>query len=338
MEETIKKMNGSEKTLQDSHHDLKILFQKYIDYLQFERNLSPHTLRAYTKDIEDFLSYMQKQKLSLSKIEVHDIRSYFSLRRTHSTKHIGGIGKRTQARKLSALRNFFSFLEKRSFLKKNPILSLTSPRFFPSLPVFPNLQEVNRILDAPIQPICSLSSQSKKYIPQQRKKEALSWRDKTICEMLYVSGMRISELLHLQITQVTSLPEQIKIRGKGGKERIVFLGKPALASLQEYIVRRKYIIKNQEEALFLNKNGAPLTDRGTRFIMHRIGRTFLLRKGLSPHQLRHCFATDLLNEGADIRFVQEMLGHASLSTTQMYTHVSREHLRDTYRRCHPNGK
>ena len=325
--------------------------KKYLNYLEYERNLSAHTLLAYKKDLSEFLAYLQAEELCLEELQSQHFRAYFARRLGLNTK--SGIGARTQARKLAAIRSFFAFVKKRGILEVNPARDLKSPRFRRPLPSIPTLQDLEKIFtiitekkrnQSETEDICKdyrREEEETKYSYSQRAmlSEALLWRDRAICELLYSSGMRIAELLGLNMAYVKGpeLPKRIKIRGKGSRERIVFLGSIARSALKEYL-RYRPCFAPHSEMLFLNYRGGALTKRGARFILRRLGRTLQLSKELSPHKFRHSFATDLLNEGADLRIVQEMLGHASLSTTQVYTHVSQEHLRNVYRQCHPHGK
>ena len=330
--------------------------QKYLDYLEYERALSPHTLLAYKKDLSEFLDYLQAEELRLEELQVQHFRAYFAHRlELKALKKSGkkGIGSRTQARKLAAIRSFFAFLEKRKMIKVNPARALKSPRFRRPLPSIPNSQDLEKVFDI-AENLAARNRRQDTYNGHQLKEEeeakhtysqnpilveAMLWRDRAICELLYSSGMRISELLSLDLSCVSTaeLPSKIKIKGKGSRERIVFLGSAARSALKEYLKRRPDFLPCSE-ALFLNYRGGLLTDRGARFILRKLGRSLRFQKDLSPHKFRHSFATDLLNEGADLRFVQEMLGHASLSTTQIYTHVSQERLRNVYRQCHPHAK
>ena len=297
--------------------------------------LSKNTLRAYKKDLRELLDYMESETLSLKELKVQHLRAYFSYRlnlKLALKANKKSISSRTQARKLAAIRSFFSFLERRKIIKENPLRSLKNPRFKRPLPSIPISQDLEKIFS---------ESNSKK----QNKSpigSALFWRDKALCELLYSSGMRIAELLSLQFSNLQILPQQIKIIGKGSRERVVFLGSDALQALDKYCHHRKLLLSqaksgNGSDALFLNYRGTALSDRGARFILQKLASELGLTKKLSPHKFRHAFATDLLNNGADIRIVQEMLGHASISTTQIYTHISQERLRSVYRNCHPHS-
>ncbi len=306
-------------------------YERYLEHLKYERDVSPHTLRAYKKDLQEFISYSQEQQLDFNQFTVKEFRAYFSYRRNllQVTKDKKTISTRSQARKIAAIRSFFAFLHKRGFLGHNPAVSISIPRFGRPLPCVPSLDDMGKVF---------LDAQETEVNKQglNLRSVALLCRNQALWEILYSSGMRISELLSIETMKVINIPEEVKIHGKGRKDRIVFFGKSARQALQEYL-RHRHFLDPQTTKLFLNDKGQALTDRGARFILGKLSSRLGLQKKLSPHKLRHSFASDLLNEGADIRVVQEMLGHSSLSTTQIYTHVSQERLRDIYRHCHPHS-
>ncbi len=303
---------------------LNTYFELYIDYLNVERALSKNSLRAYSKDTLRFLHYVEKKELNLNEIQKYHFRDYFS-NRLKKIKHYGII-PRSQARNIAVLRSFFNFLFKRKLIQMNPASSLSSPRFSKPLPQMPTMQELD-----------SLFNIDKTQNTTNSINKTIGIRDKCIFEMIYSSGLRISELLNITIEEVAHIPKKLKIRGKGGKERFVFFGIPALEALIHYLEKRNEL-QPLTNKLFVNAKGNELSDRGVRYIMKIWSQKLGIQKKLSPHKLRHSFATDLLNAGAGIRYIQEMLGHSSISTTQMYTHVSRERLRETYRSCHPHAK
>lgn len=324
-------------------------YQPYLDdfrrNLEIERDLSVHSIRAYLSDLEEFLLFLQSEDLQPEECDPRILRSYFTCRTgvdfskqplksgesaTTGKSHRRKLSPRSQARKLSTLRLFFRNLMKQGKMKDNPARALTSPRFYRALPGVLRPGELEEVLEAP----------SRKEAPVHRRlskdaDQAIQARDQAIIETLYSTGMRISELLSLKLDDVENLPDRIKITGKGGKQRIVFIGQEAREALSRYMKLRS-TLRPENGALFCNARGGPLTDRGVRDRMQKIARSLGISR-LHPHKLRHSFATDLLNEGADIRAVQEMLGHSSLSTTQIYTSVSKNRLRDIYRNCHPRG-
>lgn len=337
---------------QELRPDLALHLELFFDVLQYERGLSEHSVRAYLVDTCEYLLYCQAHSLDPTRMSPREIRAYFAERTGARIIMDPGRAKkgqkavqrrlstRTQARKLASLRTFYKTLVRRELMEENPAAIVSTPRFQRPLPgvlmpedqarIFEDEDEINKksLNNAAV-------DSSKVGDPRGRLLDRL--RDRLLVEMLYSSGMRVAELVSLRLRDVSGVPEKMKITGKGNKERIVFLGQPARKALREYIQFREVCIVDHDQ-LFLNQRNGPLTTRGVRFILKKIQRKKNIRRKLYPHRFRHSFATDLLNAGADIRAVQELLGHASLSTTQIYTHVSKERLRDIYRSCHPHGK
>lgn len=284
--------------------------EKFIRYLEIEKNYSKHTVLNYRLDLEDFKNF-----LSDTPIENID---YFILRKYLAVLKGKDLKARTVNRRLSALRSFFKFLSREGYLKTNPILVVSSPKQDRPLPLFMTEEEVQRLIDA--------------VVPKDDTDE-MSLRDKAILEMFYSTGIRISELVGVNTKDIDFISDIVKVMGKGRKERIVPIGEHALSAIRAYLEKRK----KQADAVFLNKNGARITDRGVRIVVAKYIRLASIRKGVSPHTLRHSFATHLLNRGADLRSVQELLGHANLSTTQIYTHLTTEHLKSVYEKAHPRA-
>lgn len=319
--------------------------ERFYDHLDSERNVQSSTCVAYLRDLAEFFIYLQKKRLDFDSVDARALRAYFAYRtgarfasgKGPDPRKVTGygsdrrLGPRSQARKLAALRTYYGFLVRRNLIPNNPAKELPTPRFYRPLPPVITGNVLEEILTG--------SKEEKNRVrsgePSMRKK-ALKARDRAILEILYSSGMRISELLSLKMDLV-SAPESTIVRGKGGKDRVVFFGDQARKRLREYLELRS-VLRPTCDALFVNHTGRPMDPRGVRYRMEQLRRELGLKKSLSPHRLRHSFATDLLNEGADIRAVQEMLGHASLSTTQIYTHVSRDRLREIHRLCHPHGR
>ena len=281
---------------------------KFISYLDVEKNASKHTILNYTLDLEEFLKFIDK-----ASIESVD---YLLLRRFLAYLREKKLGSRSIARKLSSIRSFFKFLQREGLLKNNPAASILSPKLEKTLPKFLTEDEMVSFVES----------------PEVEKK--LGKRNRAILELLYTSGMRVSELTALSINDVDLIGGVAKAAGKGKKERMVPLGNKAINALNDYLESRK----EKSNALFLNKNGTRLTSRGVydvtqKYIKLLGGGT----KHISPHVLRHSFATHLLNRGADLRSVQELLGHANLSTTQLYTHVTTDRLKKVYDKAHPRA-
>jgi tyrosine recombinase XerC len=284
--------------------------EKFMRYLEIEKNYSRHTIVNYRLDLEAF-------KVFLHDTPVENV-DYLSLRKYLAVLKEKNLCVRTVSRRLSSLRSFFRFLTREGYLKTNPILIVSSPKQEKHLPLFLTEEEVGKLIDA--------------VIPKDEEDE-MCLRDRAILETFYSTGMRISELVRLSLQDMDFIGGIVKVMGKGRKERIVPIGEHAISAIRAYLAKRK----NESEVIFLNKNGKRITDRGVRNIVAKYIRLAGLRKGVCPHTLRHSFATHLLNHGADLRSVQELLGHANLSTTQIYTHLTTERLKSVYDKSHPRA-
>ncbi len=290
------------------------LFNKYINHLQAERNASPYTVRNYTADLLDFFRFLKaKDVSSLAEVDRQVLRAYLS-------QLMGkGIVKVSIARKLSAIRSFYRYLLQEGVVSANPIANTTSPKLDRRLPSFLTAEEMKRLLDAP-----DLST------PQGQ-------RDRALLELLYASGLRVSELVRLDMGQVNLDNRELRVWGKGSKERVGLIGKPAAEALMNYINdgRNRLTGRRKTGALFLNRDGGRLTARSVQLMLERYAGAAGINKRVHPHMLRHTFATHLLDGGADLRVVQELLGHARLSSTQIYTHVTKSQARKVYLSAHP---
>lgn len=281
--------------------------EKFIRYLDIEKNYSKHTILNYRLDLEGFEKFLGE-----SPVEKAD---YLILRKYLATLKEKNLSSRTVGRKLSSLRSFFRFLTREGFLKANPMLSLSSPKLDKHLPMFMTEDEVVKLIDA--------------VLPKDERGE----RDKAVLETFYSTGIRISELVSLNQDDIDFISGVVKVLGKGKKERMVPIGNQALSVIRGYLDKRK----KQADAVFLNKSGSRISARGVRNIVSKYIHLAGIRSGVSPHTLRHSFATHLLNRGADLRSVQELLGHANLSTTQIYTHLTTERLKNVYDKAHPRA-
>lgn len=306
--------------------------EKHVDsflaYLQAVRSVSPNTLQAYSTDLSQFFSFVERQGAD-QPLSYHTIRRFLAAMRS-PTGAQGGPMPATLARKLAALRSFLRYLCREGILEDNPAALVSSPRQGKRLPHFLHLEEVQELLSLPGGGPSGL-------------------RDRAVLEMLYATGARISEIGHLDMEDLDFEGEFVRLTGKGRKERIVPFGSFAQEALRRYIdlARPEYLRgvdrsgasrgKVEPKALFLNRSGSRLSVRGLRRLVDKYLGRLALERHVTPHGLRHSFATHLLNEGADIRAVQEMLGHASLSTTQVYTHVSQARIRAVYRNAHPRA-
>ncbi|MCK9572129.1 MAG: tyrosine recombinase XerC [Candidatus Omnitrophica bacterium] len=284
--------------------------QKFVRYLEIEKNYSPHTVINYQADLEDFSRFLGNA--AAENVDYLALRKYLAVLKEKS------LGNRSVGRRLSALRSFFKFLTKESYIKVNPILMLSSPKLDKHLPSFLTEDEVAKLIESAF---------------AKDKNDILGLRDRAILEVFYSSGLRISELVGLDVDDIDFISGILKIRGKGKKERIVPIGDQALGAIKKYLDKKE----DQSPAVFLNKNNKRLTTRGVRGIVNKHIHSVGIRQGVSPHTLRHSFATHLLNRGADLRTVQELLGHANLSTTQIYTHLTTDKLKSVYDKAHPHA-
>jgi len=284
--------------------------EKFIRYLEIEKNYSPHTILNYRLDLEGFRKFIGE--VDLEKIDYLILRKYLANLKENN------LGSRSVGRHLSALRSFFKFLSREGYLKANPIIILSSPKLDKHLPQFMTEEETAKLIES--------------AFPKDEKDER-GLRDRAILETFYSCGIRISELVGLSQQDIDFIGGIVKVFGKGRKERIVPIGEAALGAIRKYLDRRK----KQGDAVFLNKNGSRISTRGVRDIVEKYIKVAGMRQGISPHTLRHSFATHLLNRGADLRTVQELLGHANLSTTQIYTHLTTERLKTVYDKAHPHA-
>lgn len=303
--------------------------ERYLKYLDGERGFSPHTVKAYLGDLDQFCDYLVSGPKAFERepgatpeasLEVlrnasrNDIRAFLG---HHQTK---GGSPRTAARKLAAIRTAYRFFLRAGDIEDNPAKLVHAPKLGRDLPDVLSIPEVTALLEAP------------------DTSEPLGIRDKALLETLYSSGIRAAELAGLLLRDVDLVGGVLSVMGKRRKQRVAHLGRYAVESLNAYIRVRAELGKPRHDRLFVNARGGPLTTRSVQRIVERYVRQALpTRKDVSPHTLRHTFATHMLNAGADLRVVQEMLGHENLSTTQIYTHVSIDRLKEIYRESHPHA-
>jgi integrase/recombinase XerC len=286
----------------------------FLRHLDRERNVSPHTLRAYGKDLEQFLAHL---RLELGREPRPKDVDHLLIRAFLARLHEGGLQKASAARKLAGLRTLFRYLCREGVLERNPAKSLLSPRLEKRIPTHLTESEVGEILDVP-------------------GEDDAAVRCRALLEMLYATGIRCSELVGLDLTEVDLEAAMIRVLGKGQKERIVPFGERAKMALVAYLPSRLRT-RPKTEAVFVNARGGRLSDRSVRTLLSRQVRRVAIERKVSPHTLRHSFATHLLERGADLRSIQELLGHASLSTTQRYTHVDTRYLLEIYKKAHPRA-
>lgn len=293
------------------------LLHGYVRYLEVERHASPYTLRNYTHDLRHFLEFLNAQKVvSLEEVDRHLLRRYIA------SLQEAGLGKASVACKMSALRTFFRYLVQEKIISANPLLAVSSPKLDKRLPSFLSNEEVTRLLQTP-----------DAVTPQGQ-------RDRGILELFYASGLRVSEMASLDLSNVDLEAREIRVWGKGSKERVVLMGQPAASAIKLYLGegRKKLLDKSRGEALFINRYGKRLSERSLQKIISSYAVKAGLDKRVHPHMLRHSFATHLLDGGADLRVVQELLGHAKLTTTQIYTHVTQSQARKVYLAAHPRAR
>lgn len=289
---------------------MKKYIDRFIDFLKVEQGVSPHTMRAYTKDLKEFSEFLDEEPKDIGYL---DIRSYIA------SLHHRDLKKSSISRKLATIRSYFKYLHREGYVKQNPAKLVASPRVPKTLPRFLDIDETFLLMDTP---------KGETFIPT---------RDKAMLELLYSSGLRVTELTTLDVVDLDIKESLVRVKGKGRKERIVPIGSKAMEAIQNYLPER-ISLKKKSPALFLNNRGGRLTQRSVRRILVAYSRMISLKGDISPHTLRHTFATHLLHEGADLRSIQELLGHSSLSTTQKYTHVDIRHLTEVYDKAHPMAR
>ena len=298
---------------------MKDSIKKFLSYLEIERNYSSNTLISYQTELEKYEEYLQKHTINYLKINKNEIREY--LKYLDSLKY----KNRSIAKNLSTLRSFYRYLVKENKLEKNIFASIKNPKLEKKLPNFVSEIDMETILNFP-----NLETYQKTIYTN---------RDLLLLEMLYDTGCRVSELASIKLKDIDKEERKIKILGKGGKERIVFYGEYTKDTLIEYLENRDIILNGKtSEYLFVSKNSSKITSRRIAQILEDIIELVAIKNNVTPHTIRHTFATHLLNNGADLRSVQELLGHSSLSTTQIYTHVSNEHLRQVYLNAHKDTR
>lgn len=296
----------------------KIALQLFIEYLQIEKNYSQYTIVCYQRDIEQFFEFMNEQGIhDVAEVTYSDVRLY--LTKLYEQKQ----SSRSVSRKISSLRSFYKFLLREKKVLENPFALAALPKKEQKIPNFLYEQELEILFHV------------------NDVNTAIGQRNQAMLELLYATGVRVSECCHIQLSDIDFSSSTILIHGKGSKQRYVPFGRFAKEALERYIHHgRRELLQNAKAAhayLFVNARGNPLTPRGARYILDEMVKKAALTQHVSPHVLRHTFATHLLNEGADMRAVQELLGHAHLSSTQVYTHVTKDRLRHIYLQTHPRA-
>ena len=298
---------------------LTTLLEQYLEFLQGAKNVSPHTVIGYRRDIEQFIVFLRRidpGDFQLSMMDTYLARRYLAslVNQNYSRRSI--------ARHIAALRSFGRYLSREQLLEVNPFVGIRTPKLERRLPQFLDVPEIDHLMELPTNTV-------------------LGRRDLAILELLYGAGIRVSELTGLTLSQIDLTERYVLVFGKGSKERIVPIGQKAVQAIAVYLQNSRPLLGikqgNKTDKLFLNHSGTPLSDRSIRRILEKYVEMLAVKKSVTPHTLRHSFATHLLDNGADLRSVQELLGHVSLKTTQVYTHVSSERLLSVYRNSHPRA-
>ncbi|MGD9346274.1 MAG: tyrosine recombinase XerC [Candidatus Aminicenantes bacterium] len=294
---------------------MKREIEAFLDYLKHEKNASPHTIASYRRDLEQLAAYLKARNVSLKKTDNVVLRGFLATLYERRDK------KSTVARKLAAIRSFFQFCIRKKWREDNPAEVVATPKQEKSVPSFLSEEDMDAFLDLP------------------KTAKPLDLRDKSMLELLYATGLRVSELVGIDLEDINFEERLIRVRGKGKKERLVPFGRIAAESLALYVQIRNQIHSGQidQNALFLNYRGARLTARSVERVVDKYIRFSAMRRKISPHSLRHSFASHLLSRGADLRVIQELLGHESLATTQKYTHLDLKQLLDVYKKSHPRS-
>ena len=292
--------------------------KEFLDYLSYERNYSPRTVKSSQYDLEKFFRFLEEEDILMDDVDVIVIRNFLTIELNH------GISKRSCKRRLSTLKNFYDFLVKRGYVKENPFIFIQYPKTDKKYPKVLYQDQVREILDE-----------------NAKREDELMLRDQVILELLYFTGMRANELVNVMIQDLDIDNRSVRVIGKGDKERIIPFSDECQKYLKRYLREcRPMLFRrniNPVNALILNHRGEKLTTRGLEYILDQIEEKTALYVGLHPHILRHSFATHLLENGADLKTIQELLGHASLNATQIYTHVTEDTMRETFFNYHPRS-
>ncbi|QLK86117.1 site-specific tyrosine recombinase XerD [Staphylococcus sp. 17KM0847] len=295
---------------------MKEVRDEFLRFIQLEKGLSHNTIAAYRRDLNHYINYLIEQKIThLDFVTREMIQQWFG------HLHDEGRSAKSIARFTSTIRSFHQFALRENYTTQDPTVLITTPKYERKLPDVLTISEVDQLLETP-----TLTKHN-------------GYRDRTMLELLYATGMRVSELIHIEIQDVNLIMGFVKVFGKGNKERIVPLGETVIQYLTTYLTDvRPHLLKNTvTDTLFLNMHGKPLSRQGVWKIIKQTALKAGLHKSLTPHTLRHSFATHLLENGADLRAVQEMLGHSDISTTQLYTHISSAQIRQAYQTYHPRA-
>jgi len=296
---------------------MNIFLKEYLSILKLEKNLSENTILSYKNDITSFINYLKEFQISdTSEIKQKHLTEFFKLLKDT------GLSSRSASRYHSSLKGFFKYLFVSKYIKDSPIEKIPAPKLSKNLPSVLSVNEIDLILSKP------------------NVEDKLGLRDKAILELLYACGLRVSELINLKISSLFFNEEVIRVLGKGSKERIVPIGSSAVKWINIYLTKSRPLLEKKmksENYLFLNTRGTKISRMGIWKLVDKYVKETGIKKEVHPHTFRHSFATHLLEGGADLRAVQEMLGHSDISTTQIYTHIDREYIKQMHRDFHPRG-
>ncbi len=296
---------------------MRQFIDEYLAVLKLERNLSDNSIQSYRSDLSKFILFLEKTKISdLSDVDLKVLSSFMKYLKNE------GISSSSSARYLSSLRGFFDYLSSNNYIANDPTEKVSSTKISRKLPTVLSYNEIEEIIEQP------------------NTKDKLGLRDRTILELLYSSGLRVSELIELKITDLFLDDEVIRVLGKGSKQRIVPIGSSAIEWMNQYMIKSRPLLEKKAKSknyVFLNTRGTKLSRMGLWKIVDRYTKEAGIEKEVHPHTFRHSFATHLLEGGANLRSVQEMLGHSDISTTQIYTHVDREYIKQMHKDFHPRG-
>lgn len=284
--------------------------KKYLEYLIYQRNYSKNTIKGYEKDLLFYQNFLNKHCLDILMVEYQSIRKFYNYMDDKN------LSNNTISRKISAVRNFYKYLARNNYIEYNPFCLTKGPKKDKLLPKFLYYNELEELFN-----VCDMNT-------------LYGLRDRVILEILYSTGIRVGELENIKIKDIDIYQNQIKVLGKGNKERLVYYGEYLKEALDLYLTKRR----DNNSYLLINNHGDRLSSRGIRYILNKLITKTSLKTKITPHMLRHTFATHLLNEGCDILTVQELLGHESLRATQVYTHVTNDKLKDVYLKTHPRNR
>ena len=289
---------------------------EYLEYLKYQKNYSDYTIKTYKDDVLEYLNYLNREALNFKKVEYSDIRFYLMYLKDEKKDDNSSIN-----RKLSSLRGFYKFMANEGIVKSNVFSLVNGPKKSKKLPRYFEYNELEELFKVP------------------DTRNPLGQRDLLLLEMLYATGVRVGELVSIKVKDIDLNNRNILILGKGNKERFVQFGEYCEDILKEYLKDGRKILNSKDsDYLFLNNNGGELTERGVRFILDKLIKQTGINKNISPHMIRHSFATHLLNEGCDLLTVQKLLGHESIKATQIYTHVTTDRLKEVYYQSFPRAK